>query len=649
MAAKTPRILLVALSLVGASLFGAASATAHDGPHTTLEGEFEIIRFDDFENARSHERYFLNGKHGRSELVFGSAPKHLRTGQKVRVRGRAHGPRAFHADEVAALGGGDPGAGSGGVAAAPELRAAVVLMVNLIDASASSRYTLAQLASAMWTGARNVDGLYQAASYDQMAFPPDTNGDGSADAFGPFNVSYSAASCDYSAWANAADSQASAAGVNLSLYRHRVYVLPRYNELSCGWAGLANVGCGTWCRAWIAEGESPMVYAHELGHNVGQAHAGTDPENDGVVNQEYGDLSDPMGISRAWHVFNAPHADQMRWFNAFPGTIATVTANGVYDLRPMAVHPLTTGGLRALKIAKPDTGGFYYLSFRQAVGYDDSLASTYTQGVNVHRYAGSGYALTSFVDSLATGESFQDAVNGLTVTQLSRASDGSYATVQVAFGCAERAPTVTVSPASQTGVPGASLAYSVTVTNRDGAGCDPAFFALTASFPSGLAGSFGSSSLPLAPGASGSTSLSVTTPATDGTRSFTVQAAGPGGSASATASALTDGTAPSAPANLTAAIQKKSQVKLSWSASSDGGGSGIASYRIHREGGAGPRDFTSSAASYVDAQTTSGSTYTYTVRAVDALGHVSAASNAATIAVGSTGGGGGGGGGKGRR
>jgi hypothetical protein len=228
-----------------------------------------------------------------------------------------------------------------------------------------------------------------------------------------------------------------------------------------------------------------------------------------------------------------------------------------------------------------------------------------------------------------------------------RASDGSYATVQVAFGCAERAPSVTVSPASQAGAPGASLAYSVTVTNRDGAGCDPASFALTASFPSGLAGSFGSASLPLAPGGSGSTSLSVTTPASDGSRSFTVQAAGPGGSASAAASALTDGTAPSVPANHTAAIPKTSQVKLSWTASSAAGGSGVASYRIHRAGGAGPRDFTSSAASYVDAQTTSGSTYTYTVRAADALGNVSAASNAATIAVGGSTGGGGGG--KGRR
>ncbi len=632
--------LLAGLALLATTIFGTAPAAADEGPHTTLEGEFEIIRFDDFERGRSETRYFLHEpKSGRRmELVFESEPKHLRTGHQVRVRGRGHGPRAFHADEVATLGGGGSDGGSGSVAAAPEARAAVVLMVDLSDARASDRYTMGQLASAMWTGARSLDGLYQDASFDRLSFPPDTNGDGAADAFGPFAINHSAASCDYSAWANAADSAASASGVNLALYRHRVYVLPRYDQLSCGWAGLANVGCGSYCRSWIAEGESPMVYVHELGHNLGMAHAATDPENDGAVNVEYGDYSDPMGLSRAWHVFNAPHADQMLWFSTFPGTIATVTTSGVYDLRPMAVHPLQTGGLRALRIAKPNSGGYYYLSFRQAVGYDESLASTCTQGVNIHRYAGSGYGFTTFIDSLATGESFQDPANGLSVTQLARASDGSYATVEVAFGCVLRAPSVAVSPASQAGLPGAVLAYSVSVTNRDGAGCDPGSFALSASFPSGLSGSFGQASLSLAPGATGSTSLNVATPASDGSRSFTVQASGASGTGSASASALTDWTAPTAPANLAASIQKKTQVKLVWTAASDAGGSGVASYRIHREGGSGPRDTTATTPSYVDTQTTSGVTYTYTVRAVDGLGNVSAASNAATIAVGSGGG-----------
>ena len=53
-----------------------------------------------------------------------------------------------------------------------------------------------------------------------------------------------------------------------------------------------------------------------------------------------------------------------------------------------------------VKIKKPDTGEFYYLSYRQPIGYDDSLSSTYTQGVNIHRYQGEGYGYTYFISSL---------------------------------------------------------------------------------------------------------------------------------------------------------------------------------------------------------------------------------------------------------
>src|SRR5262245_34692505 len=640
---RTPHLRLAPWLFLAAA-FAAPATRAHDGEHLTLEGDLEVVQIDDFEHGRSERHVFLNDpqSHRRHELVFDAgAPAQLRTGQKVRLRGRPHGPGALHADSVALLGDSGSTGGSGAVAAAPATRAAVVLLVDLSNASASARYTLAQLANAMWTGARSVDGVYRAGSYDLVAFPPDTNGDGAPDAFGPFAIPYSASSCDYDAWANAADSRAAAAGVNLSLYRHRVYVLPRYDQLACGWAGLAQVGCGSYCRAWIAEGESPMVYAHELGHNLSMAHAGTDPENDGVVNQEYGDYSDPMGLSRAWHVFNAPHVDQLGWFAPYPGTIATVATSGVFDLRPIGVHPLAVGGLRAIKIPKADTGGYYYLSFRQPTGYDESLDPVYTQGVNVHRYAGSGYALTSFVDSLSTGESFVDAANGITVTQLARASDGSYATVEVAFGCSARPPTVAISPASQTALPGAPLAYTVTVTNRDGTACGSSSFALAAALPSGFSGSLGNSSLAIAPGGSASTSLSLTAGTADGTHSLSVAASGASGSGSGSAVALVDGTAPSAP-TLSAAIQKKTQVKLALSGASDGSGSGIASYHIHRVGGPAPLDFTTTSTSYVDTATAAGTAYTYTVRAVDAAGNAGAPSNPATITPGgSTSGGGG--------
>ena len=40
----------------------------------------------------------------------------------------------------------------------------------------------------MYTGSQNVDHLYQTSSYGQMTFVPDTDGDGAADVFGPFQI-----------------------------------------------------------------------------------------------------------------------------------------------------------------------------------------------------------------------------------------------------------------------------------------------------------------------------------------------------------------------------------------------------------------------------------------------------------------------------
>ena len=72
--------------------------------------------------------------------------------------------------------------------------------------------------------------------------------------------------CDAYGWAAAAESAAQAAGVNLGLYQHRVIVLP--SNVTCTWAGLGNVGCGSYCRAWVKTCNLQDVYAHEIGHNV---------------------------------------------------------------------------------------------------------------------------------------------------------------------------------------------------------------------------------------------------------------------------------------------------------------------------------------------------------------------------------------------
>ena len=100
--------------------------------------------------------------------------------------------------------------------------------------------------------------------------------------------------------------------------------------------------------------------------------------------------------------------------------------------------------------------------------------------------------------------------------------------------------------------------------------------------------------------------------------------------ANATATAIT---APGAPQNLVA-TPGKGKVTLTWTAPSDDGGSDILNYQILRatEGGTASLIETVSATtlSYVDEDGTAGTNYTYTVKAVNAIGAGSASSPVTT-------------------
>ncbi len=119
-------------------------------------------------------------------------------------------------------------------------------------------------------------------------------------------------------------------------------------------------------------------------------------------------------------------------------------------------------------------------------------------------------------------------------------------------------------------------------------------------------------------------------------------------SSAATATTLalgaTDTIPPSAPANLTATAVSDTRIGLAWTASTDD--TGVAGYEVWRGG---TKIATVTTTSYSDGGLTASTSYTYTVKAVDGAGNVSADSNAATAttlaAAAASGGGGGGGGG----
>lgn len=101
---------------------------------------------------------------------------------------------------------------------------------------------------------------------------------------------------------------------------------------------------------------------------------------------------------------------------------------------------------------------------------------------------------------------------------------------------------------------------------------------------------------------------------------------------SVTVSNVADTTAPSAPTNLSATSPTKRKINLSWTASTDN--VGVTGYEIWRATAAsGPftKITTTTTTSYTDASLTSGVIYYYYVKAYDAAGNISAASNTANV------------------
>jgi chitodextrinase len=115
------------------------------------------------------------------------------------------------------------------------------------------------------------------------------------------------------------------------------------------------------------------------------------------------------------------------------------------------------------------------------------------------------------------------------------------------------------------------------------------------------------------------------------TYSYTVAAYDAAGNVSsqsvAKSVATPDVTAPSTPTSLSAVAASPSRISLSWSGSSDTGGSGLAGYRVYRGGSL---ITSTTATSYSDTGLASSTSYTYAVAAYDNAGNTSGQSNSAS-------------------
>jgi len=495
------RIMQVIILLVTNALLLQVEAQASapgDAIPANISGEITVLYTDDFSNKRAELQYFIEEKQSkrRFRLYFDDTPPgHLRTGMSVTVRGKAKGRDVFLAAD---------GVDSSNtetvlpatVAVSGEQKT-IVIAANFGDASLSCSSDA--IRDLMFTDPedKSIDDLYQETSHGNIWL--------TGQVVGPFNINHSSSTCDYSAWSQAADDAARASGFNPDAYDRKVYVLP---QNACPAAGIGTVG-GNPSRSWIFYCNIADIYGHELGHNLGMHHAST-------PSSEYGDNSDIMGIGQnRLRQINAPHKEQMGWL---PGMkIEMINQSGYYDIAPLELDPAAALAPQTLKIAKPDTNEYYYLSYRRGIGFDANLSSSlYLDRLSVHRYPGDGSSSKTRLLALPTdGESFTDAVNGITVTQLSHHDD--YVTVEVNLNgteptptCSANSPQLSITPSSQSATAGTSLNFSIHLTNQDSTACANSTFALNDTIPAGWAGTVSPASLSLDPGQIGTATLSVT-------------------------------------------------------------------------------------------------------------------------------------------
>jgi hypothetical protein len=493
-------------------------AAAYVETEVHVQGSSFINVSDNFANGISHATFKIVGNPGgTSQNVYLADPTgserdlHKLAGKKLTFDAMRVGDylvlldkKKVQVQDLQAAGGTTSSAGTPQAAGAAVQgdQKTLSILVNFTDSTLTPSCTATDVASRLFgASGATVNNNYKESSRGLVSF--------SGTAVGPFTINYaSTGTCDYLGWGAAAEAAAKAAGVDLSLYSRVNYVTP--SNSSCGWSGLAYMpGRQSWVQSCTVTG----VFSHELGHNISLHHAAT-------PTYEYGDNSDPMGGAQLVD-HNGANRTMAGWMPS--GSVLDVASSGSYSLATISSNSAAASP-QVLRMAKADTSESYYISMREPMNLDASLATVYRDTISVHRATGTLPTKTYLLQNLAAGQSYTDSVNGITIAN--QGTLNGTATVGIttaAPACVRNAPAVSVSPASQTSGPGATLTYTVGVTNQNTSACASSTFNLAQTLPTGFSGSFGAPSLLIVPGATATSSWSVASGTTlaDATYSLT--------------------------------------------------------------------------------------------------------------------------------
>ena len=487
----------------------------------TLEGEVEILHFDNFDKQTSWEDYLITTTDKKQyTLHIAEGRPNILSHYRIKIRGvKVHEQIALKATDVEVL-------SEVELAPAATMKKVGVILFNFQNDTSQS-YTQEHARQVTFTASNSANAFYQETSFNKVGLEGKLRIDG--DIYGWYTIPHDNTSCDYSAWASAARIAAAADSFSTTGYNVIIYAFPQTS--ACSWWGLGSIG-GSPASSWVNGSYALRVVAHEMGHNFGAHHSSSYscvdannirvPISNNCASSEYGDPFDIMGSST--NHFNNFQKGRLGYLDVV--NTQTVSTNGSYTIAPIE---WTTSDVQVLRIPKEKDGSgnvtqYYYLEYRQPYGFDNfGSTAPVVNGVSIRLappYSTISQSLlidtasetTSFSDaSLIVNKTFEDPIKGITISTTGVSS--SFATVTIDFDplpCIRSDPALSISPAIQAGSPGQTLTYTLTLTNNDNSGCNVSTFDITPLLPSGFSQLPSSLSETLSPDATVTRTLLIT-------------------------------------------------------------------------------------------------------------------------------------------
>ncbi len=559
----------------------------------TIEGTYSHIHGDNMDAGTETHFFSINANNNDYQLYYSNDKDRpaISTGSTVSVEGIVFADEDIVVDNEADNTDVDVEFMADTDGATQHKKIAVIAF-NFQNQPTQQPFTLADMKTAIFTAPDSANQFFYDNSYGEWDLVGHVNTDG--DVFGwytiPLNSGTGCETFDNVNWANLADAQAAAAGVDLSPYLKKVYVFPKQSQ--CSWNGLALVGGA---RSWlnvISLSQMKTVGTHELGHNFNLYHADSlnctngsglrVPYSDvsgNCIEQSYGDPFDVMGFSTGFKHFNVYHKAQSMAgsTNFLPEAnmqmLTPSIGHGTFTLKP---HTTELSGTQMLRIDK-NASYDYYLEFRQPTTQFGNYTS-YQDGINgvtIHLARNTTFADESFLldmspltntfndAPLSVGEVYTDPTINLRIETLSVGPDG--AQVFVSFDgttsdggntsgtCEHTNPDLNVTAlGTNNGANGTTRTYTVVTSNTDTLSCGPGAFTITAVAPTGWVVTPATTSINIGSQAAHTQTVTVTPPTSvvpgNYTVTFTATNTTTGMMATQNMSHLIQGTATTAPA-----------------------------------------------------------------------------------------------------